>query len=96
MSDLQQTLAELHRELTRAGQLAPEERALLESTIRDIREALERSRIDAVEADAEPRERDAGVPGEALEGAAVRLEAEHPGVAGAVRALLDALAKAGI
>jgi hypothetical protein len=31
-----------------------------------------------------------------LEQAAVRLETEHPGVASAVRALLDALAKAGI
>jgi hypothetical protein len=38
----------------------------------------------------------AAAPGEVLEGAAVRLEAEHPGVAGAVRALVDALAKAGI
>ena len=35
-------------------------------------------------------------PGEALEGAAVRLEAGHPGVASAIRALVDALAKAGI
>jgi hypothetical protein len=34
--------------------------------------------------------------GDTLEGAAVRLEAGHPGVAGAIRAVLDALAKAGI
>ena len=90
MSELQHTLAELHRELAGAGQLAPEERALLEATIRDIQQALERSAIVRAEEDATP------APGEALEGAAVRLEAEHPGVAGAVRALVDALAKAGI
>ena len=33
---------------------------------------------------------------DALESAAVRLEAGHPGVAGAIRAVLDALGKAGI
>jgi hypothetical protein len=87
MSDLQHTLAELRRELTAAGPLAPSERALLESTMLDIQQFLARQADDA---DA------AAAPGEVLEGAAVRLEAEHPGVAGAVRALVDALAKAGI
>ncbi|MCE3284933.1 MAG: hypothetical protein K0R70_1189 [Steroidobacteraceae bacterium] len=88
MSDLQHTLGELRRELRDAGQLAPEDRALLESTMHDIQHIL--SRDAAVKSEAEP------APGEVLEGAAVRLEAEHPGVAGAVRALVDALAKAGI
>ena len=87
MSDLQQTLAELRRELAAAGPLAPSERALLESTMRDIQQFLAR---DTGEDSA------ASAPGEVLEGAAVRLEAEHPSVAGAVRALVDALAKAGI
>ncbi|HEX5648180.1 MAG TPA: DUF4404 family protein [Steroidobacteraceae bacterium] len=88
MSDLQHTLGELRRELKEAGQLAPEDRALLESTMHDIQYIL--GRDAAVKSEAEP------APGEVLEGAAVRLEAEHPGVAGAVRALVDALAKAGI
>ena len=88
MSDLRSTLAELHRELTEARQLAPEERALLESTLREIERALERS--TSASTATEPAR------GEALEGAAVRLEAEHPGVAGALRAVVDALAKAGI
>jgi hypothetical protein len=88
MSELQHTLAELRRELASAGQLAPEERALLESTLHDIQQALER--------EASPVDDPTPAPGDALEGAAVRLEAEHPGVAGAVRALVDALAKAGI
>jgi hypothetical protein len=88
MSDLQHTLGELRRELRDAGQLAPEDRALLESTMHDIQHIL--GRDAAVKSEAE------SAPGEVLEGAAVRLEAEHPGVAGAVRALVDALAKAGI
>lgn len=88
MSDLHHTLAELRRELAEAGTLAPEDRALLEAAVRDILQALEPA--TTVESDATP------APGEALEGAAVRLEAEHPGVAGAVRALVDALGKAGI
>ena len=35
-------------------------------------------------------------PADALESAAVRLETGHPGLAGAIRAFVDALAKAGI
>jgi hypothetical protein len=88
MSELQRTLLELQRELSEARLLAPEDRALLESTLRGIQDALAQS--SAVEDGSKP------APGDALEGAAVRLEAEHPSVAGAVRALVDALAKAGI
>ena len=88
MSDLHQTLTELRRELAAAGQLAPDDRALLEAAVRDIQHALEQAA--PVQSAAAP------APGDALEGAAVRLEAEHPGVAGAVRALVDALGKAGI
>jgi hypothetical protein len=87
MSDLQHTLAELRRELAAAGPRAPAERALLESTMHDIQQLLARDTTD---------DANVAAPGEVLEGAAVRLEAEHPGVAGAVRALVDALAKAGI
>ena len=88
MSDLQHTLAELRRELSSAGPLAPDERVLLESTMHDIQRFLARDAGAVTDPSA--------APGEVLEGAAVRLEAEHPGVAGAVRALVDALAKAGI
>ncbi len=88
MSDLHTTLHELQRELGEARLLAPDDRALLEAVMRDIQQAL---------AQATPvEEEDSPAPGDALEGAAVRLEAGHPGVAGAVRALIDALAKAGI
>ena len=90
MSDLQHTLAELRRELAAAGPLAPAERALLESTMHDIQQFL------ASDTAVDAGDTDPAAPGEVLEGAAVRLEAEHPGVAGAVRALVDALSKAGI
>jgi len=86
MSDLRQTLRNLHDELAHAQQLGPEDRRLLESALYDIRHALEA----AAPADASTGSEDA------LEGAAVRLEAGHPGVASAIRAVLDALGKAGI
>ena len=89
MSDLQQTLRDLHRELAGARQIDPQDRAMLEATIAEIQQALAQPAAGNAAADAPP-------PGEALEGAAVRLEAGHPTLAGAVRALIDALAKAGI
>lgn len=89
MSDLQQTLRDLHRELAAAPRLDPAERAMLEGAVADIQAALAQQTERADEANA-------ATPADALEGAAVRLEADHPGVAGALRALVDALAKAGI
>jgi len=87
MSELQQTLRRLHDELHRAGPLAPEDRALLETALADIRTALRAGG----ETEISPSEHS-----ETLESAAVRLEAGHPGVATAIRAVLDALANAGI
>jgi len=86
MNDLQRQLASLHDALHRARQLDADERAALESVLDDIQRALGRS------ADETP----AAEHGDALESAAVRLEAGHPGLAGAIRSVLDALAKAGI
>lgn len=87
MSELHQTLIRLHEELGQAGSLDAGDRALLETVLDDIRR-----RLDEAPAANEP----GGGPGDALEDAAVRLEAGHPGLAGALRALVDALAKAGI
>ena len=87
MSDLHESLIRLHEELNRAGSLAPGDRALLETVLVDIRRALDETPV-------EPEGQ--GAHGDALEDAAVRLEAGHPGLAGALRALVDALAKAGI
>jgi len=86
MSDLQQTLRNLHAELGSAERLNEGDRALLEAVLADIHRLLE-----APESAAAPAEH-----GDALEGAAVRLEAGHPGLASAVRAVLDAIGKAGI
>jgi len=92
MSELHKTLQGLHEELHRAERLEPEDRALLETLLGDIRRLLE-----APQAVAQPDQpASAAQHGDALEGAAVRLEAGHPGVAGAIRAVLDALGKAGI
>ena len=86
MNDLQRQLATLHDALRGARHLEADERAALESVLDDIQRVLDSS------AD-EPR---AAEHGDALESAAVRLEAGHPGLAGAIRSVLDALAKAGI
>jgi hypothetical protein len=86
MSDLKQTVHSLHEELGKAEQLGPDDRALLESALADIRRALEGT----------PQAARGGEHGDALEGAAVRLEAGYPALAGAIRAMIDALAKAGI
>ena len=86
MNDLQRQLASLHEALREAHHLDADERAALTSVLGDIQRVLDRS--------------DDGTPdaghGDALESAAVRLEAGHPGLAGAIRSVLDALAKAGI
>lgn len=86
MSDLKQTVQNLHEELAKAQQLGPDDRALLESALMDIRRAL----------DSVPEAPSSGEHGDSLEGAAVRLEAGHPSLAGAIRSVLDALGKAGI
>jgi hypothetical protein len=90
MNDLQQTLRDLHRELADLPQLDPQQRALLETALADIQRALApQSQAGLVQAQEV-------APADALENAAVRLETGHPGLAGAIRAFVDALAKAGI
>lgn len=84
MSELQQTLRELHRELGEAGSLAPEDRKLLETALADIQRALQSPSSESP------------AQGDTLEGAAVRLEAGHPTLAATLRTVVDALAKAGI
>jgi hypothetical protein len=86
MTDLQRTLRDLHTELGSADRLSADDRALLESALMDIRRAL----------DSVPEATSSGEHGDTLEGAAVRLEAGHPSLAGAIRSVLDALGKAGI
>ena len=93
MSELHHNLQRLHEELRGAERLEPDDRALLEITARRHPPAARESAGRARDRPAGRRQR---MHGDALEGAAVRLEAGHPGVAGAIRAVLDALGKAGI
>jgi len=86
MNDLQRQLATLHNALRGARHLEADERAALESVLDDIQRVLDSS------ADEPP----GAEHSDTLESAAVRLEAGHPGLAGAIRSVLDALAKAGI
>ena len=86
MTDLTQTLRSLHEELQRAQRLGPDDRAMLETVLGDIQRLLDSQA--AAESGVEH--------GDALEGAAVRLEAGHPGLASAIRSVLDAIGKAGI
>ncbi len=96
MSDLQQTLRDLHRELADVPQLDPEQRAMLEAALADIQQALAQASEAGNLPGVAPDVTQDIAPADALEGAAVRLETNHPGLAGAVRAFVDALAKAGI
>ncbi len=90
MSELQKTLTELHRELAQAHRLEPGDRAMLESAAADIQRALGSAAVPgAVSLPSDPAE-------SGLAAAVVRLEAGHPALAAAVRAVVDALAKAGI
>ena len=86
MNDLQRQLASLHEALRSARQLDADERAALEAVVDDIQRVLDSSADEVPGAE----------HGDALESAAVRLEAGHPGLAGTIRSVLDALAKAGI
>ena len=86
MSELHRHLAGLHDALRGAQHLDDDDRAMLETVLADINRVLEGPVSETPD----------GAHGDALEGAAVRLEAGHPALAGAIRSVLDALAKAGI
>jgi hypothetical protein len=87
VSDLQQKLHDLHIQLGEAHRLDPNDRAMLETVLGDLRRVLEAPEVSAPGGEEH---------GDTLESSAVRLEASHPSLAGAIRAVLDALAKAGI
>ena len=83
---LQSLLADLHRELSAATAVDPASRRMLEQVLMDIQQLT-------------PGPAAAEAPGSAttqLQEAALRLEVEHPRLAGAIGQLTDALAKLGI
>lgn len=82
--NLRELLAQLHTRLGHARTLDEESRKLLTTLSHDIERALGRASDDTAPAR------------NSLEGAAVRLEVEHPALANVIRQLVDALGKAGI
>jgi predicted component of type VI protein secretion system len=89
---LRELLARVHERLAASGSLDVEARQLLATVMRDIERALGSGRAAAAGAAAGT----AGAHAPRLESLAVRFEAGHPGVAQALRQLIDALGKAGI
>lgn len=82
---LQNLLADLHRELNTTGSVDAESQRLLDQVLRDIEQL----------APARAQQAPAGTTAQLRE-AALRLEAEHPRLAGALGQLSDTLAKLGI
>lgn len=78
--DLKTLLRQLHTELAGARRIDSESRQLLDVVVADIEQL-------GVSAESAPRR---------IESLAVRFEADHPGVAAALRQIGDFLAKAGI
>jgi hypothetical protein len=82
--NLRELLGQLHTHLGQAKSLDAESRRLLTTLSHDIEQALGRASEETAPAR------------NSLEGAAVKLELEHPALATVVRQIIDALGKAGI
>jgi predicted component of type VI protein secretion system len=97
---LRELLARLHEQLgvRGSGSLDVESRQLLATAMRDIERALDRADRGMDKADQTLDDASAAVAAHTprLESLAVRFEAGHPGIAEALRELIDALVKAGI
>ena len=87
---LRELLARVHERLAASSSLDRESRQLLGTVMRDIETALGGGAASA----GSPAE-GAGAHATRLETLAVRFEAGHPGLAEALRELVDALGKAG-
>jgi hypothetical protein len=82
--NLRELLTQLHTRLGNAQSLDAESRKLLTTLSQDIERAIGRASEETAPAR------------NSLESTAVKLEAEHPALAGVVRQIVDVLAKAGI
>jgi hypothetical protein len=89
---LRELLARVREQLTASGSLDRESRQLLGALVRDIERALGGGAAAA----ATTAGQTAAAHAPRLETLAVRFEAGHPGLAEALRELMDALGKAGI
>jgi hypothetical protein len=96
---LRELLARLHEQLNaRGGALDAESRRLLAKVMRDLERALDRadSAMDRADDAVDDVSAAAAAHSPRLESLAVRFEAGHPAIAEVLRALVDALVKAGI
>ena len=92
---LSELLQRLHERLTQSGRIDPASRELLSTVRRDIQQALGGTERDgSARAGGARIDRESAL--EVLEALEVRFEAEHPGIAQALRQLIDLLGKAGI
>jgi hypothetical protein len=89
---LRELLSRVREQLAASGSLDRESRELLGALMRDMERALG----GGVTAAATTAGQTAATHASRLESLAVRFEAGHPGVAEALRELVDALGKAGI
>jgi hypothetical protein len=89
---LRELLARVHERLAASGSLDRESRHLLGTVMRDIERALGGGAASA----GSPAGRAVVAHAPRLETLAVKFEAGHPGLAEALRELVDALGKAGI
>ena len=87
---LQQSLARLHAELAAAPRIDPASRQQLRELLADIQRTLASTQEDAEGAG------QAGGSIPRLEALAIEFEAEHPGLSGSLRQLVDLLGRAGL
>jgi len=90
---LRELLARVHQHLAASGSLDRESRQLLGTLMRDIERALGGGGAATAATSPAPA---AAAHAPRLESLAVKFEAGHPGLAEALRQLIDALGKAGI
>jgi Domain of unknown function (DUF4404) len=90
---LRELLARVHERLAVSGSLDGESRQLLGTVMLDIERALGPGPVASAQAATAGA---AAAHAPRLESLAVRFEAGHPGLAEALRQLMDALGKAGI
>jgi hypothetical protein len=90
---LRHAVHELHEALQSARDLDPQTRQLLEQTLADVRAVLATPSEPPSESAPAPRQ----LPlRRQLSEAAAEFEGSHPGLAGSVRSVIDALAQMGI
>ena len=93
---LRVTLAQLHGELERVGELDPDVRAMLEASLADIHQVLERTGESKHAEAGEAAEKEDSSIRERLNEAVQHFEESHPSLATNLGSLIDTLQQMGI